>query len=181
VTATVAPDRIRVLRIGIRVVLALLGLLLVGVVVIVFALPALTGGSARTVLTGSMSPALPVGSMVVERPVRPSELRIGDIATYVERGPGDARYVTHRVVAIDRTAAPITFVFRGDANRTPDPVPVAAADVRDRVWFDVPYLGTVRNTLLRLRLLLIGLGVLGLGGYSVSQVRAGVRETRAGR
>jgi signal peptidase I len=146
-------------------------------VTVVVVVPRATQGSAMTVLTGSMTPGIPVGSVVVVRPVDPGTLQPGDVATYAKAGEEDT-FITHRVVEADTSKdGTLEFVFKGDANRTPDPLPIPAADVRGEVWFHVPYLGTVRDGL-------AGKGgftlvaMLLLGGYAVSQVRAGLRERR---
>lgn len=150
--------------------------LLLGVIVV---LPRVTHGAALTVLTGSMRPTLPVGSVVIERPVKAQALRVGDIATY-QQTPGRSVYITHRIAAIDTSTTPTTFTFKGDANRVADPLPVPATAIRGKVWFDVPYVGRLRQTSVGggLRSAALLLGVLGLGAYSISNLVAGVREVR---
>ena len=72
-----------------------------------------------TVLTGSMQPTMPVGSMVVTVPTPARAVRVGDVITY--RIPvEDRRVVTHRVVEILRHGdQPIVRTW-GDANKDPD-------------------------------------------------------------
>ena len=56
--------------------------LVLGSLVIVFSvsvLPRITGAQALIVLSGSMEPALPVGSVVIAGPVEPHEIDVGDI------------------------------------------------------------------------------------------------------
>ena len=109
--------------------------ILVGAVVILglagFALAALPllGWQSVILATGSMSPGLPAGALVVERPIAASELAIGDIVT-VDRG--DRPPVTHRIIAI----APATGILssreitlQGDANDDPDPRPYVVEKV----------------------------------------------------
>ena len=57
---------------------------------------------------------------------------------------GQTRIVTHRVVEVLPGPA---FVTKGDANRTNDPAPVAAQDVHGVLWYDVPYVGGLRDRL----------------------------------
>jgi signal peptidase I len=52
-------------------------------VTVVMVLPRATSGFAMTVLTGSMSPEIPVGSVVLVRPVDAETLHVGDVATYL--------------------------------------------------------------------------------------------------
>jgi signal peptidase len=160
------------------VVLALAGLLIAVLSVLVI-VPRLTHGAALTVLTGSMRPSLPVGSVVIERPVDRTTLRVGDIATY-QQARGRAVYITHRIAAIDTTTSPTLLTFKGDANRVADPMPVPVTAVHGKVWVDVPYVGRLRQVLAGggLPSIALAFGVLGLGGYSVCQVRAGLRERR---
>src|SRR5262249_36654511 len=68
----------------------------------------------------------------------------------------------------------------GDANRGPDEAPVSAEAIRGQVWFHVPYLGAVRDSL-QGRAGLSLLAVLLLGGYALSQLVGGVRQGRAAR
>ncbi|WP_183407173.1 signal peptidase I [Nocardioides marmorisolisilvae] len=157
-------------------VLALFGLVVLGAVAVLIVLPRATHGSALTVLTGSMTPAIPVGSVVLDRPVDTRTLQVGDIATYQAK-PGVAEFITHRIVRIDRSTVPASFIFKGDANRGADADPVPATAIRGRVWFHLPYLGAVRDALHGTS----GLGLLamlGLGGYSIAQFWSLLRERR---
>lgn len=148
-------------------------------VAVVVGIPRFTDGQAMTVLSGSMTPAIPVGSIVVVRPVDPSTLQVGDVATYQVK-PDRAVYVTHRIARIDHVDGQTAFTFKGDANRGPDTKPVVAGQIRGKVWFHVPYLGTIRDDLKTRTGLSIGLGVL-LGSYAVTQLIGGLRERRAAR
>ena len=65
--------------------------------------PRLAGATPYTVLTGSMTPAYPPGSLVVVRPVEPNEVRIGDVVTYQLRS-GEPAVATHRVVGVGWSA-----------------------------------------------------------------------------
>ncbi|WP_435738435.1 signal peptidase I [Cellulosimicrobium sp. PMB13] len=121
-------------------VLALV-LLLATLVIVV---PRLVGGIPLTILSGSMEPNLPVGSLAVVRPVDPAEIRIGDIVTYLPN-PEDPTAVTHRVVAIDtHQDGTRTFTLQGDANASPD-APVQEHQVRGTVAYAVPWLGHVNS------------------------------------
>jgi len=146
----------------------------VGAVVVLMVLPRATQGAAMTVLTGSMTPGIPVGSVVLVRPVDPATLEVGDIATY-QKEPDVAAYVTHRIIDIDSSTAPTTFTFKGDANDGPDVDPVPADAVVGEVWFHVPYLGSIRDTLHGLAGLSLLLIVV-LVGYALSQVAGAVRD-----
>jgi signal peptidase len=159
-----------------RLLVALFAVLAVGAVAVVVVIPRVTHGQAMTVLSGSMTPGIPVGSIVVVRPVDPAALRVGDVATY-QAVPGKAVYVTHRVVGIDRSGARTTYTFKGDANRGADVTPVVAGQIRGQMWFHVPHLGRARDAL-HTRTVQILLATLLLGGYAGSQVTEGLRERR---
>ena len=169
-----------------RVVGWLVRLLLVSVIVLAAAavavlvvIPRATHGVALTVLTGSMTPEIPVGSVVIDRPVDPGTLKVGDVATY-QRAPGVDEYITHRVVAVHAETTPVTFTFKGDANRGADIDPIPATAIRGQVWFHVPYLGTIRDGLQShgTRGLTLAAVLLLLGGYSVVQIVGGLRDRR---
>lgn len=178
---TVAPARAsrrRSLRVLGWVSAALLTGVLLALVVLVFLLPVAAGGTARSVRSGSMAPALPVGSLIIDRPVSPTALHVGDIATYREHADGVTRYVTHRVVGVAGPPSALLFTFRGDANSTADPRPVPAASVVGKVWLHVPYVGSVADRLTNVRWMLVGLGVVALGSYSAWQIAGGLQERR---
>lgn len=125
-----------VLRCALWVAVAVVGLLVVLVVVV----PRVTDSVALTVLSGSMAPAIPAGSVVVVREVPPSELAVGDVVTFQTQAGVDS-YVTHRVVeVIDDTLVPY-LVTQGDANEAVDVDPVPVDAVRGRVWYSLPLVG----------------------------------------
>ena len=102
----------------------------------VIALPLLLGYKELAVLTGSMEPNVPVGSMEYIKQVDAAELQPGDICTYY-LSDGET-FVTHRVVSVD--AENSTLITQGDANENPDG-PVSFDRVYGRVDFHVPWVG----------------------------------------
>jgi signal peptidase len=159
-----------------RLLLLAFAALVVGALTVIVVLPRATHGSALTVLTGSMTPGIPVGSVVVVRPVDPGTLKVGDVATYQVK-PGSPEYITHRVHRIHDKTTPATFIFKGDANRGPDVDPVPAAAIRGKVWFHVPYLGAIRDGLHGKGGISL-VGMLVLGGYAVSQLSGAFKDRR---
>lgn len=120
-------------------------------------LPAAVHGHTLTVLSGSMVPRLPVGSVVVDKPADPSTLRVGDIVTYAS----GKNLITHRVAAIKQGRSGPVFTTKGDANRTADSEPVQASQIRGKLFYDVPYIGIIRSFLLsRAGMIALGGGVL---------------------
>jgi signal peptidase len=126
--------------------------------------PAVAGAHTLTVLSGSMVPRLPVGSVVVDKPVEPSSLQVGDIVTYRTESDDPAfpnALVTHRVVAKKPGARGPVFTTKGDANNVADREPVQASQIRGKLWYDVPYVGTARNFLTtRAGLTMIGAAIV---------------------
>ncbi|HEX3779595.1 MAG TPA: signal peptidase I [Pseudonocardiaceae bacterium] len=165
----------------------LIGLVAAAIVALALGLtvvPAVAGGHTLTVLSGSMVPTLPVGSVVVDRPVPASSLRVGDIVTYATTDPVSAApiLITHRVIAIRAGVGGPTFITKGDANNVADQRPVTAAQIRGRLWYDVPYVGLVRNALLSRGVGLIAAAVLLLliGGWVIRRaLRPTSRTTEA--
>ncbi|MEP7737547.1 signal peptidase I [Nocardioides sp. 31GB23] len=110
----------------------------VGAAVVV---PGLSGSTPMTVLTGSMGPTYPSGTLVVVRPVSAEEIGIGTPITYQPRS-GEPTMVTHRVVGMGHDAdGERVFTTQGDANEAPDREQVRAGQVRGEVWYAVPWLG----------------------------------------
>lgn len=73
-----------------------------------------------TVVSGSMQPTLPLGSLVVVVPRDADAVRVGDVITFSP--PGDnTRTVTHRVVDVQGTGSGMQVHTRGDANPVADP------------------------------------------------------------
>lgn len=118
---------------------------LLGVLVIV--VPAATGSTPMTVITGSMQPTYPPGTLVIVRPAEPQDIRIGDPITYQIESGKDA-VVTHRVVAVSQsTSGDLEFTTKGDANGAVDASPVQPVQIKGKVWYAIPWIGYVNNLL----------------------------------
>ncbi|WP_423744291.1 signal peptidase I (plasmid) [Haladaptatus sp. SPP-AMP-3] len=143
----------RIARLGGGVVLAFA---LVLMAVLVF--PQIVGASGSyVVLSGSMSPTIHAGDVVVSRHVETAEIEAGDVAEETSAGSqtgvqsGDvivfqdgsvsADRTTHRVVNVVHRDGGVFFRTKGDANENADAKLVPADDVLGRVWFHVPYVG----------------------------------------
>lgn len=131
--------------------------------------PRLAGATPYTVLTGSMEPTHPPGSLVVVKPVPVEEIRTGDVVTY-QRESGKPAVVTHRVTRVGTDLeGEISLTTQGDANDVADSEPVRAVQVKGRVWYAVPHLGHVNNVLTGARrqlvVYVVGGGLLTYAGY----------------
>jgi signal peptidase len=121
---------------------ALVAVALLALVMIV--VPLLLGATPYTVLTGSMRPSMPPGTLVVTRPRPIEDIRLGDVVTYQVES-GRSAVVTHRVVGLGSSSdGEEVLVVRGDANNVDDPL-VRAVQVRGVVAYHVPYLGYVNT------------------------------------
>lgn len=98
------------------------------------------GIRAFHVETGSMAPALPVGSLVIVK--SEPKYAVGDAITFRLENNQEA-FVTHRVNSIeeDTDIGKLLYETKGDANKTVDPEKVEASRVVGKVIWHIPYLG----------------------------------------
>jgi signal peptidase I len=87
------------------------------------------------VQSGSMVPAIGVGNLVFTGP--PGTVKIGQIVTFQVEG----EIVTHRIVSIEGDQ----IVTQGDANKSPDPRSISAADIRGTYLFQIPGIGNLTD------------------------------------
>lgn len=110
--------------------------------------PRVLGYQTSTMLTGSMSPLINPGDVVVSVPVPVDSIAEGEIITYhipVE----DQRVETHRIIELTTNADGTTAVrTKGDANNGADPwTATLQGDTVYRHAFTIPHLGTVIRSL----------------------------------
>ncbi|SEE63268.1 signal peptidase, endoplasmic reticulum-type [Arthrobacter alpinus] len=92
------------------------------------------------VVSGSMSPSIPVGSLALAVATPAADIAPGQVVSVVSFS---GNRITHRVVSAD----PVTgLVLKGDANPVSDLQPYTVVSV-DRVVFSVPFLGYVTGWL----------------------------------
>ncbi|MBH0023207.1 signal peptidase I [Salinibacterium sp. SWN248] len=117
--------------------------LLVGALVII--IPNLAGAQPLTVLTSSMEPSLPPGTLIVVKPIDTNEIIVGDVITY-QIESGKAGVITHRVTAITNSSdGSRTFTLQGDNNDVADDLQVLPVQVQGKLWYSVPWIGYVSN------------------------------------
>ena len=90
------------------------------------------------VATGSMTPRLKVGDLVVTS-IFTDSVEVGDIIQFRR----DDVTVIHRVVELTRVNGEVVYVTRGDANKSNDGGYVRMQDVEGKVLFSIPYLGWI--------------------------------------
>lgn len=101
----------------------------------------LIGFQCYTIISPSMEPIYKVGDLIYVKQVAPSEIKVGDVITFVANE--DLVVGTHRVVRID--AEKKHFYTKGDANKAEDGSPVHFNNVVGVVHFSIPKLGYVAN------------------------------------
>lgn len=175
--------------------------LLLAVVVLVgtasILVPRLTGAVPLTVLSDSMSPGMPVGSLAVVRPtmatstspaaMSPAQIDAvndvagiepGDVIVFAPEA-GDDTLVIHRVRTVSEHSGTRVFTTQGDNNGAPDD-PVAGHQVRAVLWYSLPWLGYVNDGVDDGARRVIGLTAAGAGyAWALTVVVRGL--TRRGR
>lgn len=130
--------------------------------------PRLTGSTAYTVLTGSMQPNYPPGTLIVVKPTPGDQLKAGDVITFQPES-GNPSVTTHRIVSIvDDIDGNRRFITKGDANNTSDDVQLVEAQIRGRLLYSVPYVGHLNRVLTNsARSIAILAVAVGLGAYAL--------------
>ena len=120
--------------------------------------PRFAGIQSYVVVSGSMEPAIPVGSLVYAKPVEPATLQTGDVIVFFntnaasasgETGQSNAIPVTHRVVENHTDEGKI--ITKGDANESTDIFPADYINVVGKVFAHVPKLGYLASPLASLQ------------------------------
>ncbi|MFB2584528.1 signal peptidase I [Herbiconiux liukaitaii] len=145
----------------------------------VIAVPRIANAIPLTVLTSSMEPGLPPGTLLIVKPVATDDIRVGDVVTYQIR-PNVPGVITHRVTSVNLAAdGTRTFIFKGDNNSVADKDPVVEGQVMGRVWYSVPLIGFVNTSTggsARAWLIPVGASVLLL--YAAATIVRGVVAAR---
>ena len=113
---------------------------MLGILLLFTALSATGTFKSRVVLTGSMTPAINPGDIVITVPLKTRVPQIGEIVTYQARrfnGEGVGVF-THRIISgsLDKG-----FVVKGDHNPSPDIQKVTKRDILGIVVMRIPYIG----------------------------------------
>lgn len=97
--------------------------------------------NAFIVLTGSMEPTIPVGSIIYTK----SQIAYdkNDVVSFKNAAE---QTVTHRIADINYSVS-TNYTTKGDANNTVDSTTVLPAHVIGKVYFQLPYVGYLMNFL----------------------------------
>ena len=103
-------------------------------------LPGIFGYHMYHVLSGSMEPEMPVGSLIYVHEEKPEDIEEQDIIAFYS-SLEESGIITHRVVKNNIVSG--TFITKGDANDKEDPLPIPYDNFIGRVIKTVPYVGKV--------------------------------------
>lgn len=101
-----------------------------------------TGFKFLNILTGSMTPTMPVNTVVVAKKIPIDQVELGDVITFKM---GDSN-VTHRVVEINNSGRNTVLYTQGDAAQNQGSRETVTEDnFVGVVVFHIPYLGVLLN------------------------------------
>jgi signal peptidase len=143
-----------------------IALVIVGLMLV----PGLMGLQRYVIVSGSMEPTIPKGSVVYDELVPVDDLEVGDVITFAPPAEFDiSEPVTHRIVEIGEAPpnsdhpGERTFRTKGDANDAPDAWTVVFDEPEQtRVKHHLPYVGYIYMALDHrwVQLLVVGLPAL---------------------
>lgn len=130
-------------------------------------LPHVTPFKTDIIVGSSMEPNIPLYSVIAVEPVKPADLRVGDVITFEEPDmPG--RKVTHRIKRIEqgKDQGTLSITTKGDNNDVQDPWRVTYADEAWRVRAHLPHVGwlLIQAQSKLARILLVGLPIILITG-----------------
>ncbi len=151
-------------------------ILILGVILLLLpvTVPRLLGFEVFHVVSGSMTPTIPRGSMVLVKQAARKDIQTGDIIAFEREGV----LVVHRVTAVQ--AEDGCFLTKGDANESGDLSPVMYDDLIGRVEHSIPLLGAAESQFSSLQgkaFLLI----LVVSGMLLRWLAGRIRASRTGR
>ena len=128
----------KIIRTVVKILSSLVYICIVAFLLI--AAPIILGHHPVVVLSGSMEPTYPVGSVIYYKSATFDEINVGDPITFQNSGV----FVTHRVVEKDATAH--AFVTQGDANGSRDPGMVSYQNIAGKASrICIPFAGYLIN------------------------------------
>lgn len=99
----------------------------------------LLGVYPSVIISGSMTPGIDIGDMVIVKKARPEEIKKGDVIQFIRQ---DKKIVTHRVLDIVKNVANPYYVTKGDANNIKDD-PVKFTNLKGKMVARLPKIGWV--------------------------------------
>ena len=105
----------------------------------------IVGLQPYVVLSGSMEPTYPVGSLIYVKSTDYKQLKVGDPITFLV---SEDTVATHRIIEVlpdEDDPNTIRYFTQGDANDAPDGSSVHYKNIIGKPVFSIPYLGYVSN------------------------------------
>ncbi|MGL4106842.1 signal peptidase I [Clostridium sp. LP20] len=129
--------------------------------------PEFFGYKFFVILTGSMSPTIEPGDLIVVKDLPKDEIKVDDIITF---GKTTDSITTHRVKEV-RAEDRIKFITQGDANNIQDPAPVFEENVQGSVVKIIPRVGgTVKYIQENILMIMIIILILILAGIAIKEI-----------
>jgi signal peptidase len=107
------------------------------------------GHPVLIVLSGSMSPAINTGDLIVDNPVtatQATQLHVGQVITF-RSAPGSTTYFNHRIYKVIHHGGAVLYETKGDANNAPDTSLRPASDVIGLYSWKIPRGGYLLSNL----------------------------------
>ena len=121
--------------------------------------PRIFGYHIYSVVSGSMEPAIPVGSLVYIQEGAPEDMQEDDVIAFYGARDSNA-IITHRVV--ENRVVMGEFITKGDANQTEDMNPVPYSNFIGKVVLSIPVMGGLAQMLTSMTGKLIAVSVIGI-------------------
>ena len=119
--------------------------------------PKIMGMQVYNVVTGSMEPTIPVGSLIIVEDTDPVDLTEGDIIAY----SGGESVISHRVVENHVISGEV--VTKGDANEVNDASPIPYDNIIGKVRWHIPIIGQYMSLLSSMMAKIYMIGVIVIG------------------
>lgn len=118
-------------------------LLILVLVCVPLTVPRMLGYNIYTVVSGSMEPAIPTGSLVYINTMEAKEVQEGDVIAFYGATDGSS-IITHRVVTNSTVMG--EFITKGDANEENDMNPIPYSHFIGKVTLSIPKVGSMAQT-----------------------------------
>ena len=110
------------------------------------------------ILTGSMSPNINPGSLIITKKVDTNEIKANDVITF--KGSNTKSVTTHRVVEVIKDKdGKVKFQTKGDANKVLDPMLIGQDLVVGKVICSMPHLGSIINFIIKFKVIIMALAI----------------------
>jgi len=113
-------------------------IVIIAILLIVSVFPITGNYKLMIVQSGSMEPAIKMGSVVMVKPA--DDYKIGDIISFGQYSQIKAP-TTHRIYDIKVVEGNPVYITKGDANNAPDAREITKREIIGKSLFSIPYLG----------------------------------------